>query len=310
MSQGKYSETVRYRCQKESFPLQVEEIYLTLCGVEQCAPDKPLLDRIREDYHLHVIISGEGFVETGNARTLVRAGQMFLIKSGERIAYQPARENPWTYCWMSFNGTHAAAYAANAGFAEGINVQDCRVETEQFFRLCEKVLNTPEDSLAGALKRLGLLMEFIGLSIHSHERRADCRSSREHSPPYRKGEYVQNAIDYILNHYEGVSVGNVANYLGIDRSYFSTIFRQSQGISPNEFILRVRMKESSHMLLNQSIEIQDIAHHVGYEDSLTFSKAFRRFFGVSPKYFREMSVYDRPKLADIIAARNKDARRE
>lgn len=307
MSQSHYSETIRYRCLKEGFPLRVEAIRLLLCGVEQCAPDKERLDRVREDYHLHVVLSGEGVVETGNTRTMIRAGQMFLIKPGERIAYWPVRENPWTYCWMSFNGAHAAAYAADAGFTEGINTQDCHVEREQFFRLCEKLLNTPEDSVAAALKRLGLLLEFIGLCIDSFERRAGDRGSREQ---HRKGEYVRHAIDYILNHYEGVSVGGVANYLGIDRSYFSTIFRQSQGISPNEFILRVRMKESSHMLLNQSIEIQDIAHRVGYEDSLTFSKAFRRFFGVSPKYFRDMSVDDRPKLADIIAERNKDAQRE
>lgn len=310
MIHANYSETVRYRCLNEHYPLLMEDIYLTLCGIEQCSSDKERIERVRDGYHLHVIMSGEGVLDTGRTRKTLRAGQMFLIKPGERIAYWPASDNPWAYCWMSFNGARAADYASEAGFTEGIYAQACHVEPEQFFMLCDRLLNTPQLNKASALKRLGLLLEFIGLSIESADRRADHHSLRAHHPLYRKGEYVQHAIDYILNNYESVSVADVANYLGIDRSYFSSIFKQSQGISPNEFILQVRMKESSHMLLNQSIAVQDIARYVGYEDSLTFSKAFKRFFGVSPKYYRSMPVDERPELDDIIAARRENTQQE
>ena len=64
------------------------------------------------------------------------------------------------------------------------------------------------------------------------------------------------------------------------------------------------------MLLNQAMPIQDIARYVGYEDSLTFSKAFKRFFGVSPKYYRNMPSEDRPEMDAIIAARRENAKQE
>lgn len=303
MNHSNYSETIRYRCLNEHYPHQLEDIYLTLCGIEECTSDKKRIDRVREGYHLHVIMSGEGMIEIGNYRQRLHAGQLFIIKPGMRIAYWPVAENPWIYCWMSFNGDKAADFACEAGFVEDVFAQDCHVDDGLFFKLCDEVLNTPKLNSASAMKRLGLLLEFIGLAIESSELESKQGSRREHQPLYHRSEYVRHAIDYIQNNYASITVTDVANYLGIDRSYFSSIFRQSQGISPSEFLLRVRMKECSHMLLNLTMSIQEIARYVGYEDSLTFSKAFKRFFGMSPKYYREMPVDARPDMETIIAAR-------
>jgi AraC-like DNA-binding protein len=49
------------------------------------------------------------------------------------------------------------------------------------------------------------------------------------------------------------------------------------------------------------MDIQNIANYVGYSDSLTFSQAFKRFFGVSPKFYREMPAQERPIFDTIIA---------
>ncbi|MBR1709216.1 MAG: AraC family transcriptional regulator [Clostridia bacterium] len=303
MACSNYTETVHYRCLNEYFPRQTDDLYLTLCGIEQCAPNKKREERIREGYHLHVVVSGKGIVDTGTEQKMVKAGQIFMLKPGKKIAYWPLGEDPWTYCWMSFDGAHAPLYAENLGFTEGVYVQDCYIETEQFFMICDRLLNTPRLDTASALKRLGLLFQYIGLGIESFTRNQDWHSRKEHQPLYHKAEYVQHAVDFIENNYIQASVESVADYLGLNRSYFSSIFKQSQGMTPSEFILRVRMKESCHMLQNQTMSIQSIAGYVGYEDSLTFSKVFKRFFGVSPKHYREMPVDERPTLDEIIAAR-------
>lgn len=302
MNQNNYSETIRYRCLNEYFPRQTEDIYLTLCGTERCTPDKERIDRVRDGYHLHIILSGEGVLETDRFRQTLSAGQMFLVRPGERTAYWPMPENPWSYCWMSFDGIKAAQYMKEAGFAKNVSAQRCHVESRHFFRICDKALNAPQLNTSAALKRLGLLLEFIGLAVESAERGEKNGVRREHQPLYHKGDYVRHAVDFIENNYASITVADVANYLGIDRSYFATIFKQIQGVSPKEFLLRVRMRESSRMLLNLPVPIQDIAHDVGYEDSLTFSKAFKRFFGVSPRYYREMPADDRPEIESIIAA--------
>ena len=298
MIQNHYNETIWYRCLNEYFPHQTEDLYLMLCGIEQCTADKESQSRIRDGYHLHVIMSGEGVFEANGATQVLHAGQMFLVKPGEKISYWPVPEQPWAYCWMSFNGALAGEYVRDAGFLENTSALDCHVETNRFYHLCDKTLNHPLLNRAAALQRLGLLLEFISLAIESHEQAVRQINRHEIRSSYRKSEYVRFAVDYMENNYASMSIAEVSDYLGIDRSYFSSIFRQIQGISPNEFLLRIRMSKSVRLLQNPMLPIRDIAHQVGYEDALTFSKAFKRYFGVSPKGYRMLPAEQRTAMAE------------
>ena len=117
---------------------------------------------------------------------------------------------------------------------------------------------------------------------------------------YLKEGHIEHALDFIKNNYSSISVADISSYLGIDRSYFAVLFKQSQGVSAREYLLYVRMRKSSHMLTGTSMSVQEIARYVGYENALTFSKTFKRFFGVSPKYYREMPVEERPSATAIL----------
>lgn len=310
MNHSEYSETVFYRIFREHFPRQTENLYLTICGIEQCTPDKEINDRLRDGYHLHIVMSGEGVLEADGRRAILQAGQMFLVKPGERISYRPVVTNPWAYCWMAFDGERAGEYMLKAGFDKGVYHLDAHVDTSLFYNLCEKVLSASQQDYSAALKRLGLLMEFIALAIESNERGHTHNVRREHKALYKKKDYIRYGAEYMLNYYASINVGDVSKYLGIDRSYFSAIFKESMGIAPNEYLLQVRMRNCGYLLQNMDMSIQEVARYVGYEDSLTFSKAFRRFYGVSPKYYREMPADQRPDLEAIIAARRHNTTRE
>lgn len=297
-----YIESPRVRLLNEHYPPQSDDFRLTMCGVENCTSDKEIWDCARMGYHLHVILSGQGILEVGGVRQTLHGGQLFMIKPGERTRYHPAPQDPWNYCWIVFDGARAESYARQAGFGPGVNSLDCRIDTARFYRLCDRIMSVPQLNAAASMRRMGLALEFISLAVESASLNAD-HAARQHMPLYQKSEYVQHALDYIKNNFSSIAVADVSKYLGIDRSYFSAIFRQSQGITPNEYLLQVRMRQSSHMLLNLTMTIQDIGRFVGYEDSLTFSKAFKRFFGVSPKYYREMPPEARPDLERLIALR-------
>ena len=310
MNQSNYSQTARYRCLNEHYPRFSDDLYLLLCGVETCTPNKEKIARSREGYHLHVILSGEGIVEKGDVVQVLHTGQLFLLQPSEPICYYPVADNPWTYCWISFDGRLAESCARAAGFDRGICWRDSRIEPTRFYRLCDQLLNTPQLTSAGALKRLGLAMEFISLGIESWQLTNQSERQEDHEPLYRKGDYVSHAVEYIQKNYSNINVSDLSRYLGIDRSYLSAIFKQSQGVSPGEYILRVRMRQSCRMLGSLDLSIQDIARYVGYEDSLTFSKAFKRFFGVSPKYFRNLPDHERPDVEFVIQKRDQNVNQE
>jgi len=306
MNPSSYNETPVFRVLTERSPRLGEELYLTLCGIEQCRPDKERESRVRNGFHLHVVLSGCGTLQTDSASAQLREGQLFLIKPGERITYYPDPKNPWAYCWMSFNGTQAGALMREAGFEDGVYALESHVPVSKFYRLCSAALDTPQLTHAAALRRLGLMIQYIATAIESKDWERSNRRQKGHRALHNKQDYVRYAIDYIRNNYSNITLRDVSDYLGINYNYFSAIFKQSQGISPNEYLLQVRMRQASQMLVNLTMDIQNIANYVGYSDSLTFSKAFKRFFGVSPKFYREMPAQERPIFDTIITNRKND----
>lgn len=310
MKTTNYSETANFRCLNEYYPRQTDGVRLIMCGVENCAADKGPESRVRDAWHLHVILSGAGALEAEGERQLLRENHLFLLKPGTRITYYPLPDDPWTYCWMTFDGPQAEEYARAAGFSEGTYARQTGLDVRRFYRLCDQVLETAHASAGAALRRQGLLLEFLGLAIEAVEQDQNPGLGRGHKPLYHKGDYVRQALDFIQSNYSSIRVSDISKHLGIDRSYFSTVFKQSQGIAPGEYLLRLRMRQSSHMLDTLTMTIQEIASQVGYEDALTFSKAFKRFYGVSPMRYRELSPGERENLKPNIEGRGVGPRQE
>jgi len=306
MSPRNYSETSAYRVLVEHSPRHSDELYMTMCGIEQCRADKEWESRVRDGFHLHAILSGCGRLETAKGSASLREGQLFLIKPGEKITYYPDPQNPWAYCWMSFGGARAGALMWEAGFVEGVYHLESHVDVSKFYQLCNAALDTPQLTEAASIRRLGLTLQYIATAIESSERAHSNRSRRGHRPLHNKQDYIRYAIDFFDHNYSNIALTDVSNYLGINYNCFSSIFKQSQGISPNEYLLRVRMRQASQMLVNLTMDVQTIANYVGYADSLTFSKAFKRFFSVSPKFYREMPPEERPVFDTVIQNRRND----
>ena len=67
----------------------------------------------------------------------------------------------------------------------------------------------------------------------------------------------------------------------LNRQYMSALFKRQEGISIQQYIIRVRM-ERALTLLKQGISVTETARLCGYESIYAFSKAFKREIGVSP----------------------------
>ncbi len=77
--------------------------------------------------------------------------------------------------------------------------------------------------------------------------------------------------------------------LGISRAYLNKAFQQELGMSVQRFLIDYRMHCAANLLYNSAMNIQQISEAVGYEDQMTFSKAFKKKFGVSPSSYRKPS---------------------
>jgi transcriptional regulator GlxA family with amidase domain len=100
--------------------------------------------------------------------------------------------------------------------------------------------------------------------------------------------YVNHAIYYIQNHYSmPVKIEEISDYVGINRSYFSDLFRKYTGMSPIKYLQNFRITKAEHMLTITELPIESIALSCGYQSAESFHKIFRQKTGMSPKTYRQ-----------------------
>lgn len=108
-----------------------------------------------------------------------------------------------------------------------------------------------------------------------------------HYNPTKNNEVIKRALLYIYDHFNtALTLEEVAEYVHLHPSYFSSLFKKSTGSSFKEYLNMVRIEESKRLLSNTEFSIIDIAVAVGFEDQSYFSKVFKKYTGLTPKQFR------------------------
>lgn len=263
---------------------QTNDLYITCCGEEHFDSPRIIGPCTRGGWHLHVINSGCGYLTADNVTVRLSRGQIFLLQPGIEYTYWADKDSPWSYSWIHFDGLNAADYMEKAGFPKGVYIRNSILNPESFSSLIAQILSVPELTYANELKRIGLLYTAIGLLVESHS--TQCYSAKTHYD-YSPKTYVAQALDYIHKNYAQTSVAQLANYVGIDRSYLTSIFKKLVGISPQKYLLNFRMEESAKLLEESNLPIKTIASTVGYDNPLTFSKSFKAQYGCSPQNYRK-----------------------
>ena len=107
-------------------------------------------------------------------------------------------------------------------------------------------------------------------------------------------DYVQYALDCIHSEYvEPITVEMIASRLGINRSYFSTLFKSKMGISPKRYLFEYRMRMAALLLTEEKKPVTVTANSVGYTDIFNFSKMFKQYYGLSPiEYVKQNAPSD------------------
>ena len=98
---------------------------------------------------------------------------------------------------------------------------------------------------------------------------------------------IMKAKTYIRKHYkEKLYLADIADQVQLNSQYFSSYFKQVEGVSVTDFITSVRMEHAKAELTDTTNPCQQIAENVGYEDAHYFSRVFRKQVGMSPMEYR------------------------
>lgn len=101
-------------------------------------------------------------------------------------------------------------------------------------------------------------------------------------------EYISSAIQYIQQTFtQRVTLRDIAQKVGVAPAYLSYSFKKWTGQSLVEYITKLRMEAAKCLLKESSLQVQEIAEKVGYDDVKYFARVFRKSTGYSPLEYRK-----------------------
>lgn len=97
---------------------------------------------------------------------------------------------------------------------------------------------------------------------------------------------------YIRRHYGNpmLSTKEISEYASLSASYACTLFKNETGQTLNQYLTEYRLKKAQELLDDPRNTVYSVSAMVGYNDSNYFSKAFKKYTGISPSVYRERRI--------------------
>ncbi|MBB3113284.1 AraC-like DNA-binding protein [Paenibacillus phyllosphaerae] len=252
-------------------------------GKEECEPLHSWGPGLRDSYIIHYIHSGRGVFRMNGQTYALTAGEGFLIPPGAIVHYEADEREPWVYTWIGFRGMQAKALLSSAGLDADSPI--FRTGDRAFFECLHEELIAASQRRGSGLFFQSLLFRFLAELVECAE--APVRGPASPS----KEAYVRKASEWIEHNYsQKITVLEIARYVGLNRTYLSSLFQEQYGVSLQTYLLHYRMNRAAALLRNRELSISDISRSVGYTDPFLFSKMFKKVIGMSPTASRAQAT--------------------
>jgi AraC-like DNA-binding protein len=236
--------------------------------------------RFIECYSFHFVLSGSVALTYRNETVILSKGDLFCLHPHLKYSYRATDNNtapPLRMHWFAFYGNQAAPLVERIGITEQKPYLRSRTTTEletllmQIFDLMKERQKDRDLRLQTMMYRMfALLSQPLPTDVPD------------------RTDWLQKCLQYMDMHFlEGITVSDVVQVAGVHRSHLYSEFSNRFGISPREYLIRLRMERAVEMLKQRTLFITEISLSLGYSDLYTFSRAFCNFYGLSPSNYRK-----------------------
>lgn len=227
---------------------------------------------------------GKGMLTMYDRSYPIVAGQCFVLFPNIRFVMISDQLEPWGTIFASVTGTTVIEALQHAGVTprspvfpwhdRGLILNDLNKIIDEYG------YDTPRDELRRLSNLYQLLSDLIALRSEP---------GGVSSPSTKTGDCVLDTISFMKRNYQReITVSELAQRAGLNRSYFSSMFRRHVGISPQQYLMYLRIRVACDCLGIKTTPVSSIARTVGY-DPFSFSRVFRQVLGLSPSEYRALS---------------------
>lgn len=186
------------------------------------------------------------------------------------------RRNEWDHTWIHFDGPWAEEKMNECGIVSGVDLplkNPASLET-CLWRLYAELINHKKPD------------PVILKNIFHNWLRELVRDAEEGADSFVP-EKVREVKQYLDQHARSrITLNELAEKSGMSIPHLSAEFKRFYGDSPINYLIGLRLQQARYLLLDQQLQITEIARRVGYDDLFHFSKLFKKHFGLSPRAMR------------------------
>ncbi|EDT24844.1 AraC family transcriptional regulator [Clostridium perfringens] len=265
---------------KENFEMNVDE-----CGIEQGIPGLGYNYEVLKNAVIHYVTKGYGTFKFNGKVYNLKQGDIFILLKCMQVEYVASIDDPWEYYWIGFSGSNANEYLNRTSITNSC-VANCEENSkipQIILNMCE-ISKTYNPSSSDDILLLKELYSLLYALIEEFPKPFEYKDKELHT-------YIQDALNFINSNYmHSITVQEIADYVNLSRSYLYKMFIKNLGISPQRYLINLRMYKATLLLKGTKLPIGEVASSVGYSDSLLFSKTFSKHFSMSPLNYRNNQV--------------------
>lgn len=229
------------------------------------------VDRIAQMNVMIYVISGCIHVSEDDKDYSVKPGEMLLLKKGShQFGKQMIKSGTsWIYAHFQIEGICDEASAIE--LPKYVNLENENEIRKNLFNLCKPLQD--DRSLPGT--RRSMALQEILLDVF------------DDSKPYKQIGLTKDIKKFLDNKiYENINSELLEQRFNLTYKYINRLFKEENGISIKQYHTSKRLDAIARALRSTDDSITNICREYGYEDSLYFSKVFKKEYGISPRMYR------------------------
>lgn len=229
----------------------------------------------RLDYQIIYIDKGYGHFLIDDELIKIESGNIVVLCPGKKNFYKFSESSKTDYYWIHFTGSGIAQLLTN------LKLEHSTYCTGNFFLFKESI---EKMSKACAVKDF-TTESFLCATMIS----LLCAAAKQ---IYIQDTSIHKVIEKMhKDKFNMHSISDYAKMCGINECHFIKKFRQITGMTPHQYKVRLTVNKAIELLNTSNLNISEIAYIIGFEDSLYFSRLFKKEVGLSPRAFKQQTDF-------------------
>ena len=226
----------------------------------------------RLDYQLLYIDKGYGRFLLDEEFVRADSGSLIILRPGQKNHYEFSSDSFSDYYWIHFTGYGIPEIIEKLKLDASIfNVGD-------FFEFKDII-----DSMSKATVVEDFITDtYLSSAVYMLLSQASKRIYVPDTPLRKVLTHMQNETVNTLSNVDYAQMCRLSEY------HFIRAFKKCTGLTPHKYMAKITVNKAIELLTNTNLNISEIADMLGFEDSLYFSRFFKKETGYSPKnYIKE-----------------------